>query len=74
MSSFTVIGNLYLLKSTPQICVDVEGIGIEGLRTAVAAAAASPVFEWEGPPLWAAVPFVEGGEDMARRWSCVAKI
>ena len=38
------MGFLYSLKSTPRILVEVDGIGMEALRTACAAAAASPDF------------------------------
>jgi hypothetical protein len=41
VSCCTVIGFLYSLKSTPRIFVDVDGIGMEGLRTAAEAFVAS---------------------------------
>ena len=45
VSCATVMGvERYSLKSTPRIFVEVDGMGIEGLRTAVAAVAASPDF------------------------------
>lgn len=41
MSCCTVIGFLYSLKSIPRIFIDVEGMGMEGLRTAAEAVVAS---------------------------------
>lgn len=59
-----------MLKSTPRIFVDVDGIGTEGLRTAVAAVAAS--VESVDPPVcvfaWSSVvvePFGSELLDMA---------
>jgi hypothetical protein len=57
------------LKSTPRIFVEVDGMGIEGFRTAVAAVAASPVFllsiTWLiASPVLKETPFAFVGSDI----------